>query len=157
MSKIKIIIPAILIAIIIIGIATGHIKFSDFFSTGDELYEDIYEAYENSEDIKIDDKDKIATFDFDNFAFILYYFDDDSIRISYFEKEDDMYRFSGEEVGIEFSKYRRDEFGGYTFSYNGSSIEFDIVTSAAKIPDGYTSEVIKLKNNENALFVYKLY
>lgn len=155
MSKIKIIIPVILIAIIIIGIATGRTKFSDFFSTGDEFYEDIYEAYENSEDIKIEDKDKIATFDFENFAFILYYFYDDSIRISYFEKEDDMYRFSGEEVGID-NNYICDEFGGYTFSYNGSSIEFDIVTSDAKIPEGYTSEVIKLKNKENALFVYKL-
>lgn len=155
MSKIKIIIPAILIVIIIIGIAIGQTKLSDFFFTGDEFYEDIYEAYENSEDKKIDDKDKIATFDFDNFAFILHYESDDIIEISNFEKENNMYRFSGEEVGIEFSKYKRNEFGGYTFSYNGSSIEFDVVTSNAEIPDGYTSEVIKLKK-ENAQFVYKL-
>lgn len=155
MSKIKIIVPAILIAIIIIGIATGRTKLSDFFSTGDEFYEDIYEAYEISEDKKIDDKDKIATLDFDNFAFILHYEGDDIIEISNFEKENNLYRFSGEEVGIEFSKYERNEFGGYTFSYNGSSIEFDVVTSNAEIPDGYTSEVIKLKN-ENAQFVYKL-
>ena len=156
MSKIKIIIPVILISIIIIGIATGQTKFSDFFSTGDEFYEDIYKAYENSEDFKITDEDKIATFDFDNFAFILHYEGDDIIEISIFEKENNMYRFSGEEVGIEFSKYERNEFGGYTFSYNGSSIEFDIVTIDAEIPDGYTSEVIKLKN-ENAQFVYKLF
>lgn len=154
MSKIKIIIPAILIAIIIIGIATGRTKFSDFFSTGDEFYEDIYEAYENLE-YKIDDEDKIATFDFENFAFILHYFDDDLIKLSYFEKENDLYRFSGKEVGIDYKEYIRNEFGGYTFSYGGSSIEFDIVTSDAKIPDGYTSEVIELKK-ENALFVYKL-
>ena len=155
MSKIKIIIPVILIAVIIIGIVIGQTKFSDFFFTGDEFYEDIYEAYENSEDFKITDEDKIATFDFDYFAFILHYEGDDVIKISNFEKENNMYRFSGEEVGIEFSKYERNEFGGYTFSYNGSSIEFDIVTSNAEIPDGYTSEVIKLKN-EHAQFVYKL-
>ena len=155
MSKIKIIIPSILIAIIIIGIATGRTKFSDFFSTGDEFYEDIYEAYENSEDIKIDDRDKIATFDFDNFAFILHYLNDDLIEVNYFEKEKNMYRCTGEGFDIDNS-YICDEFGGYTFSYNGSSIEFDIVTSDAIIPEGYTSEVIKLKNNENAQFVYKL-
>lgn len=156
MSKAKIIIPVILIAIMIIGIATGQTKFrlSDFFFTGDELYEDIYEAYENYEDIEIADEDKIATFDFDNFAFILHYFNDDFIEISYFEKENDMYRFSGEEVGID--EKHIGEFGGDEFSYNGDSIVFDIVSTDAEIPDGFVSEEIELKRN-NAIFVYKLY
>ena len=152
------IIPIILIAIMTIGVLTGQVKFSDFFSTGDEFYEDVYEAYENSEDVKITDEDRIATFDFDNFAFVIHYFGDDLIRISCFEKEDDMYRFSGEEVGKEIGKDEKNinGFGGHEFSHNGDSIEFDIVSNVEEVPDGYKSEEIKL-HSKNALFAYKIY
>ena len=154
MKKIMILIAIILFAIPIIGVLTGQTKLrlSDFFFTGDELYEDIYEAYENYVGESIDDEDKIATFDFDNFAFIIHYYVDGFIQVDYFEKENDMYRYSGKGFGTE---YIDNEFGGHPYSYNGSSIELDIVSSDAKIPEGYTSEIIKLKNG-NALFVYKV-
>lgn len=154
MKKVRIIVPILVMIIIVVGFAARKLKITDLFSSGDEFYSDIYEAYESSENVNIDDSDKISTFDFENHAIIIYYFDDESIMISYMIKENDMYRYSGKRILIE-EKYISKEFVGEKFSYKDDSITWDIVSSNAKIPDGYMSQDIELKD-QTAKFVYKL-
>lgn len=153
MNKIKIILPVSVIIIIVVMLAIGQFKITDLFSSGDEFYNNIYEAYENFEDVNIDDKDKIATFDFNNYAFIIHYFDNDMIKISFVVKEEDKYKYSGEGITIE-EKYITKEFQGNEFSHNGDRIECDIVSNDADISDEYIAEEIKL-NNKKAIFVYR--